>query len=278
MRASAGSGASRWGSADGRRPSHQLDLDELLREPAARDRLAGELREHGLRALVRECRRQSAAPAPADRRAPRRARARRHRARPRAGGRPRRHDERVPGQPRRRRDAACSRRGRSRPTTRRCGSGSSSIAWRPFWRELCGVGRAAPRPACASASSCTRARSAYSSGVVPAPGRARRARTWASTSTRATSGGRGSTRCASSRTSATAIGFAHGKDTLDPRRPRPPRRRDRLPLPGRPGRGHVALRGRRHRPHGRALGRAPRRPARRPGTTATSRSSTRTRA
>jgi sugar phosphate isomerase/epimerase len=28
--------------------SHQLDLDELLREPAARDRLAGELREHGL--------------------------------------------------------------------------------------------------------------------------------------------------------------------------------------------------------------------------------------
>jgi sugar phosphate isomerase/epimerase len=28
--------------------SHQLDLDALLREPAARDRLAGELREHGL--------------------------------------------------------------------------------------------------------------------------------------------------------------------------------------------------------------------------------------
>jgi sugar phosphate isomerase/epimerase len=28
--------------------SHQLDLDALLREPAARDRLAGELRDHGL--------------------------------------------------------------------------------------------------------------------------------------------------------------------------------------------------------------------------------------
>ena len=44
--------------------AHQLPLDRLLREPGERDRLAGELAEHGLDAVLRERGREPAAPRP----------------------------------------------------------------------------------------------------------------------------------------------------------------------------------------------------------------------
>ena len=50
------------------------------------------------------------------------------------------------------------------------------------------------------------------------------------------------------------IGFAHGKDTLVHADRVRRNGRDRLPLPGRPRRGDVALRRRRHRPRRRRAG------------------------
>ena len=115
-----------------------------------------------------------------------------------------------------------------------CGSGSSSSAWRRSGAS-CARGPRARRPACGSASSCTRARPRTSSASFLRSGRARRRRTSGVNFDPSHFWWQGIDPLrVIERASATAIGFAHGKDTLVARRPRAPQRPARLPLPGRP--------------------------------------------
>ena len=130
----------------------------------------------------------------------------------------------------------------------------------PFWREL-STWAATPRPACASASSCTPGVTIFGAESFRAPARRGRARTSASTSTRATSGGRASTRSRSSSSTATrsASRTARTRCCIPTASARTA---CSTPATRRPGHGLLALRRRRRRPPDERVAGAARRAAR----------------
>ena len=146
----------------------------------------------------------------------------------------------------------------------------------PFWRDLSTLGRVrgARRAHLPRAAPRRRRSSATRASAACAP---RSARTSASTSTRATSGGRASIPLAVVEEHGDAIGFAHGKDTLlHPDRIRAHGVLDaRYPVD--PEHGALALRRRRRRPPRATSGARCSPRCARAATTAWSRSSTRTR-
>ena len=239
--------------------SHQLDLDALLREPAARDRLLGELREHGLELSCVNAAGNPLHP------------------QPEIGAR---HAALVHGAielahalgvDRVVTMSGCpgSRDGGATPVFAPWAltpDDESLWEWQleqrlaPFWRELCAwAAGAAPgvriclelHPGASAYSSASFLRLAEHAGPNLGVNFDPSHFWW-----------QGIDPLCVIEDVGDRIGFAHGKDTLvhadRVRRERP----DRLPLPGRPRPGDVALRRRRRRPRHRRLGRAARRAAR----------------
>ena len=246
---------SRWASAAGRRPSTSSTSTQLLREPAERDRLAGELREHGLELSCVNAAGNPLHPhPPSASTTPRCVRGAIELAAP-LGVEPRRHDERVSGRSRRRRDARVRAVGAH---ARRRAALGVAVRASPGARSGTSSRRGRPRrrPGSGSASSCTPAPRRTSSGSFLRVRRARRAQRAASTSTRATSGGRAIDPLCVIEEVGDRIGFAHGKDTLlhADRISREGVIDFRHPVDPDVATWHFAAVG--HRPHGRAMGRA----------------------